>query len=442
MSDLAELSTSTSSRPSGDTVSRLPKGRAAAKMLVRAGYRCSQCFARHTECLCRLKQVPFALQKLSPLSVRTGRPPLPVQVGRAAPARARSWPWLALSHEAELTPWFCRPSSLQYPLSFHASVSIMIPDCHLFQIHPTTGNCRVAGMWPLSRPSVHPWDIGGYVLSAQITVASPCATGSFLTQHPDPLRHPRGPLHPGHADTAHWGKFYKRARRQRRHASSSPREKRISWLRLHIDRQSLIRAMLAHGEAAIFYWHPWHTSQLAHLTQALLQCILVLSNQWIPRIPCRTTLTQSTADNLSSFPLEALTSRRHPPSRLGPKSQGQPLFVLSCFLRFLISQGGLVDARVGGKVTNPSGAATISFPQLPPRSAKPLVNFTIRGLLRSPIPLPMNSFPELANAPSIEHSAVRPATAAPSIEVVYTQYNRLGSTLRAAPPLIPAPSDA
>ena len=111
MSDLAELSQSTSSRPSGDTVSRLPKGRAAAKMLVRAGYRCSQCFARHTECLCRPKQVPYALQKVSPLSVRNGRSPLPVQAGRAAPAHARSWPWLALSHRQSLPLGFADPAA-------------------------------------------------------------------------------------------------------------------------------------------------------------------------------------------------------------------------------------------------------------------------------------------------------------------------------------------
>ena len=105
--------------------------------------------------------------------------------------------------------------------------------------------------------------------------------------------------------------------------------------------------------------------------QALLPCNLMPNHLRSPRVPCRTTFTQPTADNFSSLPLEAPISRRHPPSRLGPKSQGQPLFVLSCFLRFLISQGGLVDARVGGKVTNPSGAETISFLQLPTRSAKP-----------------------------------------------------------------------
>ena len=67
LSDLGSLSALAQRTALGITT-RPPSSKAAAKMLVRAGFRCSICFARRTECHCSQKQSSFAVLPQSSLT--------------------------------------------------------------------------------------------------------------------------------------------------------------------------------------------------------------------------------------------------------------------------------------------------------------------------------------------------------------------------------------
>ena len=200
----------------------------------------------------------------------------------------------------------------------------------------------------------------------------PASPLSVRPQH-SPRSYP-GPCVPGMSkqiSDACWGKYYRRPRKGWRGRPFLFRVRRGRWCCVYIDWLTLAQMICHH---ALWSWalalgHPWHSSQLAQLiAQLSLDTSTSLAKQQC-LLPTEASAKTSFSDTATSaLPLEVLTTRHHPPSRLGPKSQGQSLFILVCFLRFILSEGGLVDVRVEGVVTR---AETLRSLQIPIRSVKP-----------------------------------------------------------------------